>query len=142
MCVEGDPPNKHSTKLCFCPFCQYSITNDQSFLDHVMRAHYQANYGCRKCLGEVCGESQPMECHLQECKGLPDAAKSDSPCDKKASSAAKKAAHKQSHSLRCPESTAPEAIPGTCHKDAPRGKTKSSEHHRCWEKKSNTHCSE
>ena len=46
---EGD---QASQKLLFCPFCQYSGSNDQSYLNH-MCVHYCANYGCRKCLDTV-----------------------------------------------------------------------------------------
>ena len=93
-CQRGSP-DKRRTKLCFCPFCQYSVRNNQSFLNHMMQIHYQAKYGCGKCLGEVCSKCQLMQHHLSECEGLPDAAKSDSLHCKKASSTTKKAAHKQ-----------------------------------------------
>ena len=131
MHVEGDPPEKHQTKLCFCPLCKYSVANDQSFLNHVMHAHYQANYGYGKCLGEVCGESQPMQHHLWECRGLPDTADSHSPQHQKSSSSAEKVAHKESHSRRCPESSAQGAEPGTSLKDMSKKGSKSSKHHVC-----------
>ena len=129
MCMEGDPPDKHHTKLCFCPFCKYSVANDQSFLNHVMPVHYQANYGCRKCLGEVCGKSQPMQLHLWECEGLPDTADSHSPHHQKSSSSVETVAHKEGHSPRHPESSAQGAKPSVSLKDASRRETKSSKCH-------------
>ena len=36
----GDQP---SWRLSFCPFCQYSGSNDQSYLNHIMCVHYCAN---------------------------------------------------------------------------------------------------
>ena len=77
MSMQGNLPEKYHTKLCFCLFCKYSGANDLSFLNHIMHTHYQANYGCGKCLEEVCSESQPMQNHFKECEGLPD---SDSSC--------------------------------------------------------------
>ena len=41
----GDNP---SQRLSFCLFCQYSGSNDQSYLNHIMCMHYCANYGCGK----------------------------------------------------------------------------------------------
>ena len=39
-----------SVKLLFCPFCTYMGGNDLSYLNHIIIAHYNASYGCGKCL--------------------------------------------------------------------------------------------
>ena len=63
----GDWPRQ---KLSFCPFCQYSGSNDQSYLNHIMCAHYCANYGCGKCLDAVFTSRQRLSRHMKKCKGL------------------------------------------------------------------------
>ena len=49
--VEAD--GKPIWKLPFCPFCQYSGSNDPSHMNHIICRHYNANYGCSKCLDEM-----------------------------------------------------------------------------------------
>ena len=69
----GDQP---SWKLC--PFCQYTGSNDQSYLNHIMCAHYCANYGCGKCLDTVFTSGQKLSKHMKKCKVLPkDGAKEE-----------------------------------------------------------------
>ena len=58
-------------KLSFCPFCQYSGSNDPSYMNHIVCGHYNANYGCSKCLNEVYITGQPLSKHMKTCKGLP-----------------------------------------------------------------------
>ena len=57
-------------KLSFCPFCQYSGSNDPSYMNHTIYRHYNANYGCSKCLDEVYITGQPLCKHMKTCKGL------------------------------------------------------------------------
>ena len=45
MAVEGG-----KKKVSFCPFCQYMGSNDMSYLNHIVIAHYNVSYGCGKCL--------------------------------------------------------------------------------------------
>ena len=40
-------------KLSFCPFCQYSGSNDPFYMNHIVCGHYNAYYGWGKCLNEV-----------------------------------------------------------------------------------------
>ena len=57
-------------KLLFCPFCQYSGSNDPSYLNHIVCAYYNVNYGCGKCLDEVFITGQQLSNHMKGCKGL------------------------------------------------------------------------
>ena len=43
-----------------CPFCQYSGSNDQLFLNHIVGAHYCASFGCGKCLNVVYSSGQNL----------------------------------------------------------------------------------
>ena len=63
----GDQP---SQRLSFCPFCQYSGSNDQSYINHIMCMHYCVNYGCGKCLDVVFSSGQRLSKHIKKCKGL------------------------------------------------------------------------
>ena len=57
-------------KLSFCPFCQYSRSNNPSYMNHIICRHYNTNYGCGKCLDEVYITGQPLYKHMKTCKGL------------------------------------------------------------------------
>ena len=48
-CLQVDLWDK-SIKMSFCPFCMYAGVNDLSYLSHIIIAHYNASYGCGKCL--------------------------------------------------------------------------------------------
>ena len=63
----GDRP---SHQLSFCLFCQYSGSNDQSYLNHIMCGHYNVNYGCGKCLDAVFMSRQKLSNHMKKCEGL------------------------------------------------------------------------
>ena len=58
-------------KLSFCPFCMYLGSNDPSYMNHIICGHYNANYGCGKCLKGVFTTGQPLKNHMKVCKGLP-----------------------------------------------------------------------
>ena len=58
-------------KLSFCPFCKYSVSNDPSYMNRIICGHYNTNYGCGKCLDEMCIMVQPLHKHMKTCKGLP-----------------------------------------------------------------------
>ena len=45
--------NDKSIKMSFCPFCTYTGVNDLSYLNHIIIVHYNASYGCRKCLKQA-----------------------------------------------------------------------------------------
>ena len=70
MQMEKEPSDQPSQKLSVCPFCQYSGSNDQSYLNHIMCVHYCANYRCRKCLDAVFTSRQQLSRHMKKCKGL------------------------------------------------------------------------
>ena len=42
-----------SVKMSFCPFCAYVDMNDLSYLNHIIIVHYNASYGCGKCLKQA-----------------------------------------------------------------------------------------
>ena len=63
----GDNP---SQRLSFCPFCQHSGSNDQSYLNHIMCRHYCVNYGCSKCLDTIFTSGQKLSKHMKKCNGL------------------------------------------------------------------------
>ena len=56
--------------LSFCPFCLYVGSNDKTFMNHTICGHYDAAYGCGKCLDKVTMSGQQMSSHLKHCKGL------------------------------------------------------------------------
>ena len=58
-------------KLSFCPFCQYSGSNNPSYMNHIICRHYNANYGCGKCLDEVYITGQLLCKHMKTCEDLP-----------------------------------------------------------------------
>ena len=59
-----------SMKLSFCPFCAYAKGNDLSYLNHIIIAHYNGSYGCRKCLKHVFVSSSALHNHKKVCIGL------------------------------------------------------------------------
>ena len=71
METKVEAGSKPIWKLSFCPFCQYSRSNDPSYMNHIIYGHYNANYECGKCLDEVYIMGQPLCKHMQTCKGLP-----------------------------------------------------------------------
>ena len=57
-------------KLSFCPFCTYVGGNDLSYLNHIIIAHYNASYGCGKCLKQAFVSSSALHNHKKVCLGL------------------------------------------------------------------------
>ena len=57
-------------KLSFCPFCAYAGRNDLSYLNHIIIAHYNASYGCGKCLKQAFVSSSALHNHKKVCLGL------------------------------------------------------------------------
>ena len=53
MKCEDDPADQPRIKTSFCPFCFYHCHNDSTFLNHIISFHYDAGYGCSKCVEEV-----------------------------------------------------------------------------------------
>ena len=53
-----------------CPFCVYTVQNDPAYLNHILGAHYNANFAYGTCLGAVTPSCQQMKRHLNECKGF------------------------------------------------------------------------
>ena len=54
-------------KLSFCPFCTYAGRNDLSYLNHIIIAHYNASYGCGKCLKQAFVSSSTLHNHKKVC---------------------------------------------------------------------------
>ena len=71
METKVEAGSKPIRKLSFCPFCQYSRSNDPSHMNHIICGHYSANYGYGNCLHEVYITGQPLHKHMQTYKGLP-----------------------------------------------------------------------
>ena len=57
-------------KLSFCPFCIYVGGNDLSYLNHIIIVHYNASYGCSKCLKQAFVSSSALHNHKKVCPGL------------------------------------------------------------------------
>ena len=57
-------------KLSFCPFCTYVGGNDLLYLNHIIIAHYNASYGCGKCLKQAFVSSSALHNHKKVCLGL------------------------------------------------------------------------
>ena len=70
MKCEDDPVDQPRMKMSFCPFCSYHCRNDSTFLNRIMSFHYNAGYGCSKCVEEVFITSQSFKVHFKECDGL------------------------------------------------------------------------
>ena len=47
------------------------VQNDLAFLNHIINAHYHANFTCGTCLSTVTTLGQQMKRHISECPGLP-----------------------------------------------------------------------
>ena len=56
-----------SVKLSFCPFCTYAGGNDLSYLNHIIVTHYNASYGCGKCLKQAFISSSALHIHKKMC---------------------------------------------------------------------------
>ena len=61
----------HRPQILCCPFCAYTMQNDLVFLNHIINAHYHANFACGTCLSAVMTSGQQMMRHISECPGLP-----------------------------------------------------------------------
>ena len=70
METPAEAAGKLMWKLSFCPFCQYCSSNDPSYLNHIICAHYEASFGCGRCLGKVNSTGQALSKHMQSRKGL------------------------------------------------------------------------
>ena len=57
-------------KLSFCPFCAYVGGNDLSYLNHIIITHYNASYGCGKCLKQAFISSLVLHTHKKVCLRL------------------------------------------------------------------------
>ena len=68
QCLQVDLQDK-SVKLLFCPFCAYvgGGGNDLSYLNHIIIAHYNASYGCGKCLKQAFMSSSALHNHKKVC---------------------------------------------------------------------------
>ena len=57
-------------KLSFCPFCAYAGGNNLSYLNHIIIVHYNASYGCGKCLKQAFVSSSALHNHKKVCLRL------------------------------------------------------------------------
>ena len=69
--TKAEAGSKLIQKLSFCPFCQYSGSNNPSYMNHIVCRHYNTNYGCSKCLNEVYITRHLLSKFMKTCKGLP-----------------------------------------------------------------------
>ena len=60
-----------SVKLSFSPFCAYAGGNDLSYLNHIIIAHYNASYGCGRCLKQAFISSSALHTHKKVCLRFP-----------------------------------------------------------------------
>ena len=65
METKAEAGSKSIQKLSFYPFCQYSGSNDPSYMNHIICGHYNTNCGCGKCLDEVYIMGQLLHKHMQ-----------------------------------------------------------------------------
>ena len=63
-------PSRQVSKLSFCPFCVYTGGNDLSYLNHIIVVHYNASYGCGKCLKQAFVLSSALHNHKKVCLGF------------------------------------------------------------------------
>ena len=68
-CLQVDPRDK-SFKMSFGPFCMYVGVNVLSYLNHIIIAHYNASYGCGKCLKQAFVSSSALHNHKKVCLGF------------------------------------------------------------------------
>ena len=68
-CLQVDLHDK-SIKMSFCPFCAYAGVKDLSYLNHIIIVHYNASYGCRKCLKQAFVLSSALHNHKKVCLGF------------------------------------------------------------------------
>ena len=59
-----------SVKLLFCPICAYVGGNDLSYLNYIIIAHYNASYGCGKCLKQAFVSASALHNHKKVCFGF------------------------------------------------------------------------
>ena len=57
-------------KALILPFCSYAGGNNLSYLNHIIIAHYNASYGCGKCLKQAFVSSSALHTHKKVCLGL------------------------------------------------------------------------
>ena len=71
-CLRHQQVDLHdkSIKMSFCPFCTYVGANNLSYLNHIIIAHYNASYGCRKCLKQAFVSSSALHNHKMCASGL------------------------------------------------------------------------
>ena len=68
--LPGETKDGHRPRVSCCPFCTYTIQNDLAYLNHIVCAHYDANFACGTCLSAVTSSAQQMKNHIKECSRL------------------------------------------------------------------------
>ena len=94
-----------------CPFCTYTIQNDLAYLNHIICAHYDANFACGACLSAVTSSGQQIKNHIKECSGLappPMASQENAPSGHSPKKSAPSSKHVQGKKKgRCSEKSQP-----------------------------------
>ena len=111
METKAEVGSKSTRKLSFCPFCQYSGSNDQSYMNHIICRHSNTNSGCSKCLNEVFITGQLLHKHMKTCKGLPKEAANKATTEDTDGTTSGKKKSQRSYQLTC--SLLPKASRGT-----------------------------
>ena len=65
METDAEAGGKTKRKLSVCPFYQYFGSNNLSYLNHIICAHYNVSYGCGKCLNKVFPTGQWLTVHIK-----------------------------------------------------------------------------
>ena len=121
-------------KLSFCPFCTYAGGNDLSYLNHIIIVHYNASYGCGRCLKQTFISSSALHTHKKVCLGF-TSVKAARVLDGKPSSGGGNRGHGGS-SKATPKKDGKAAAANSQGSSAPSA-SQPSPHHSRWE---NSHC--
>ena len=57
----------HKPWVSCCQFCAYTIQKDLAYLNHIINAHYHANFTCGTCLSTIPMSGQQMKRHISDC---------------------------------------------------------------------------
>ena len=108
-CIPIFPPeetkDRHKPWVLCCPFCAYTVQNDPAYLNHIINAHYHANFTCGTCLSTITMLGQQMKRHISECPGLAALPEKSSQGSARGERSPKMCAHGSSGSKSKQEST-------------------------------------
>ena len=104
METDAKAGDKLKRKLLFSPFCQYSGSNDSSYLNHIVCMCYNVSYGHGNCLKEVFPSKQQLKAHMRCCKGLRVEAVKEKPATSHAKEASSSSPKKMKHQTKSQQS--------------------------------------